>query len=143
MLFPPIIVDLFNADQKYGIKVTYHALYACDFELNREDYTKVLENCVGFLCKFVRSWSTMNTSDEKLSVALVLRIIGNFIALKADQTLNEITGQLALENETLPTIINDIVKIDPSYRNEIFWIAGNVVKANASCRDEIVKILSI
>lgn len=87
----------------------------------------------------------MNSSDEKHSVALVLRIAANFIALRpqTDNALNEFIGQLATQNETLPNIIRKIMKIDSVYKLELLWMAGNIYQANASYRDEIVGALII
>lgn len=131
-----------NLDHKYGVQATYHALYTCNFEISESDCTKILEKCTGLLCNFVNSWSTMSSSDNKVCVALILRIIGNFTALRAD-AINVIIGQLAAKDETLPKILSDIFKIDSVYKNEIFWIAGNVYKTDVSCRDDIVSMLII
>ncbi|KAG4068247.1 hypothetical protein HA402_007767 [Bradysia odoriphaga] len=139
---PSIVVDLFNVSHKYGIQASYHALYTCDFEISEADCTNILEKCTTFLCKFVNSWSTMSSPDNKLCVALVLRIIGNFTALRVD-VINVIIGQFAEKGETFPKILGEILKIDSVYRNDIFWIGGNVFKADVSCRDDIVNMLDI
>lgn len=146
MSLTPIIADFMSSDHQYGIKVTYHSLFMCGFELAQaEDYKKILGKCAGFLCNFVKNSFTMNSRDEKLSVVMVLRIVGNFIALRSqtDNALNEFIGQLALQNETLPHIISKILKIDSLYKNEILWIAGNIYQAGANCRDEIVGAITI
>lgn len=131
-----------NLDHPFGIKATYHALFMCDFKINQEDFKEILGKCVWFLCNFVKNWQTMNSLDERLSVAIVLRIIGNFIALpQTDNALKEFIGLLAVQNETFPNIINAILKVDSIYKNEILWIAGNIYQANENYRDEIVSSL--
>lgn len=133
-----------SSDRLYGIKVTYHSLFMCGFELAQEDYKKVLEKCARFLCNFVINSSTMNSRDDKLSVLMVLRIVGNFIALRSQkENANEFVGQLAAHSETLPHIISQILKIDSLYKNEVLWIAGNIYQADAKYRDAIVSTLLI
>lgn len=129
--------------EHYGIMVTYHAVFMCDFELTQDNYKKIFEKCVAFLCDSLKNWSTKNTHNEKLSVAMVLRIIGNFIALRShtDNALDNFIALLALQNETLPSIIDKMFKIDSVYKNEIFWFAGNIYQVNTNYRDEIVSTL--
>lgn len=84
----------------------------------------------------------MSSSDDKLCVALILRMVGNFTALRAD-AINVIIDQMAERGEMLPKILSDILKIDSVYKSEIFWIAGNALKIDVSCRDDIVSMLDI
>src|SRR6202012_435084 len=101
-----------NLDHPYGIKVTYLALFMCDFQLAQNDYKKILERSVWFLCNFGNNSQTMNSLDERLSVAMVLRIVGNFIALpsQTDNVLEEFMDLLALQKYTFPNIINALLK---------------------------------
>lgn len=128
---------------QYGIKVTYHALFMCDFELTQDDYKKILAKCAEVLCNFVKNSSTRNLPDAKISVAMALRIVANLIALRSDNALTDFVGLLALQNETVSNCLNDILKIDSVYKNEILWLAGNIYQADANFRDEIVGMLRI
>lgn len=146
MILPPAIADLFSVDHQYGIKATYHALFLCDFKVTPEDCKKILGKCVEFLCNFVgNSRSTTSSHDDKLSLTLVLRIVGNFIALpsESDNPLNEFIHQLGMQNETFSNVIHKILKMDSLYKNELLWIAGNVYQANENYREEIVSALMI
>lgn len=133
-----MITFFVNLDHALGIKVTYHSLFICDFQLNQEDYKKILEKSVWSLCHFVKNLP--KTLDEKLSVAMILRIVGNFIALE-NELLKEFIDLLAFQHETISSIIKGIMKIDSVYKNEILWILGNIYKANINYRDEIISAL--
>lgn len=132
-----------DLDQPFGIKVAYHALFMCDFQISKEHLKEIMGKCVQFLCAFVKNWQTMDSLDERLSVAMVLRMVGNLIALpsQTDNSLKEFICLLAIQNETFPNIINAISKIDASYKNEILWVAGNIYQANETYRNEIVSSL--
>lgn len=94
----------------------------------------------------------MSSMDEKekLSVALVLRIVGNLIAFESttEFSLKEFIQLLTLQNETFSNIINTVVNIDSVYGKELLWIAGNIYRTNddfvleyLNCSDDIVNTL--
>lgn len=142
MLFPPIIADFISSDQQYGIKVTYHALFMCNFDVTDEDYKKIFGKCAGMLCNYVKK-SPTNSIEEKLFAVMALRIVGNFIALRTDNAVNELIDQLAVQNETLSNVISQLLKIDSGCKNEMLWLAGNIYQANVQYRNEIVSTLMI
>lgn len=135
-VFSKMFPDLVRIDTKYSFEVTYHALYACDYKLSHEDTIKILEKCVEFLC-FFADWP-MASPEGKFVVSVVIRMTANLVALRQDIAFFKINGELSLRNKTIGTIIGELLKVDPVFRNELMWLAGNILKVNSTCRDDIL-----